>query len=214
MSHVRALVEGARIPTKLLPCVDVFFAVLPHSWGMRLSQPAFSLSLLHGFWNWKCALLSATARSIVYLLAMAHHGQQGRLAVVLVEAAYVTLTAGLWAGLQQRALELQRRALGNLIVVVVVPSFAQGLDWATHALAGAAAPPRAMLAVCAFTLLSAFFHLYVMRQGVFLSGKGRSLTEDFRRMPRLVAAFVLRPLAAVAAPMQRLVRMLEPDAML
>ena len=39
------------------------------------------------------ALLSATARSIVYLIAMTRAGSQGKLGVVLVEMAYVTLTA-------------------------------------------------------------------------------------------------------------------------
>ena len=56
-------------------------------------------------WNWKCAMLSATARSLVYLAAMARSGPQGRMAVVLVEMGYVTFTAGLYAGLQQKALE-------------------------------------------------------------------------------------------------------------
>ena len=39
-------------------------------------------------WNWKCALLSATARSLVYLAAMARAGNHGRLAVVLASTEY------------------------------------------------------------------------------------------------------------------------------
>jgi hypothetical protein len=34
-----------------------------------------------------------------------------------------------------------------------------------------------------------------MRNGAFLSGCGRSLVSDFRRMPRLIAGFALRPLS-------------------
>ncbi len=146
-------------------------------------------------WNWKCALLSATARSIVYLAAMVRTGARGGLFIVLVEILYVTVTAGTYAGLQQRALELRSRFLGNLTIVLGVPMLAQLFDWLAHRLVGAPVPPRATLAVCAFAALSALFHLHVMRSGAFLTGhKGRTLRDDFRRMPRLIAAFILAPL--------------------
>jgi len=156
----------------------------------------------HSFscWNWKCALLSATARSIVYLSAMWGAGPQSRSSVVLVEMAYVTLTAGLYAGLQQRALSLRSRRLGDLIVVLGVPGLSQALDWVAHRAAGAAAPPRATLAACVFAGVSALFHLYVMRSGAFLTGHGgNTLADDLRRIPRLVAGFAVAPLAWMAA---------------
>jgi hypothetical protein len=145
------------------------------------------------WWNWKCALLSATARSLVYLAAMSHTGLHGRLAIVLVEVAYVSLTAGIYAGMQQRALGLRARWLGNLIVVLGVPGLAQTLDWLAHRVSGAAAPERAILVVSLFAAVSALFHLHVMRNGAFLTGYGRSLFDDFRRMPGLVAGFVVKP---------------------
>src|ERR1700756_4080745 len=79
-------------------------------------------------WNLKCALLSAVTRSAVYLAAMSRKGFQGSLAVVLVEIAYVTLTAGVYAGMQQKALNLRPRLLGSLIITVGVPALAQILD--------------------------------------------------------------------------------------
>jgi hypothetical protein len=72
-------------------------------------------------WNWKCALLNATARSVVYLATMARMGPRGSLAVVVVEMAYVTLTAGIYAGMQQRALGFGSRLLGNVTVVFGIP---------------------------------------------------------------------------------------------
>lgn len=149
-------------------------------------------------WNWKCALLSATARSIVYLAAMGRSGGHDRVAVVLVEIAYVTLTAGIYAGMQQKALSLRNRLRGNLITVLGVPGIAQALDWAAHRLTGATVTSRATLAVCIFTALSALFHLHVMRNGAFLTGQGRSLADDFRRMPRLILEFVAKPAAVLA----------------
>lgn len=165
-------------------------------------------------WNWKCAVLSATARSLVYLAAMAHTGRAGSRAIVLVEMAYVTLTAGVYAALQQRALGLRSRSLGNLIVALGVPGLAQVLDWTAHRVTGAVAPNRATLAVCIFAAISALFHLHVMRNGVFLTGRGRSLADDFRRIPRLVAGFVSRPFGLLAARIARPTTALESDAAL
>jgi hypothetical protein len=166
-------------------------------------------------WNWKCALLSATARSIVYLAALARTRSGGGFPIVLVEIVYVTLTAGLYAGLQQRALGFRSRILGNLTIAIGVPLLAQALDWLTHRAAGAAVPGKATLAVCIFAVVSALFHLHVMRRGAFLTGRnGRSLLDDFRRMPRLVLAFVAAPIAFLINPGTRLTRGAESRAAL
>jgi hypothetical protein len=166
-------------------------------------------------WNWKCALISGTARSLVYLAAMARTGLRGSLSIVLVEMIYVSLTAGLYAGLQQRALGFRSRMVGNLTVVIGVPMLAQILDWLTHRAVGAAAPGRATFAVCVFAIVSALFHLHVMRRGAFLTGHaGRSLLDDFRRMPRLAAGFVLAPVAFLAALGSRAARCVAPEAAL
>jgi hypothetical protein len=144
--------------------------------------------------------LSATARSIVYLIAMSRPGTHGRLAVVLVEMAYVTLTAGLYAGMQQMALRLRSHSLGNIIVVFGVPGLSQFLDYLVHLATGAPIPHRALWSVCVFTLLSASFHLHIMRRGAFLTGHGgHSLVDDFKRVPRLTLGFVLWPFRAIAA---------------
>ena len=76
-----------------------------------------------------------------------------------LKSAYVALTAGIYAGLQQRALGLRSRLLGNLIVALGVPALAQILDWLAHRAAGAAVPFRAILAVSIFAAVSALFHL-------------------------------------------------------
>jgi hypothetical protein len=161
-------------------------------------------------WNWKCALLSAVARSAVYAVALARLGANSPawrdgLAVVAVELMYVTLTAGLYAGLQQQALGLRRRWLGDLAIVVGVPGLSQLVDWGVHWLAGAPTPHKALATVLGFTLLSALFHRHVMRHGTFLTGKhGGSLIQDFRRIPALVASFALWPMRLARRLPQRL----------
>lgn len=168
-----------------------------------------------GCWNWKCALMSATARSLVYMAAMARSGPHGRGAVVLVEMAYVTFTAGLYAGLQQKALALRSRLLGNALIAVGVPMLAQALDWVAHRAAGALAPAPATFVVCIFATISACFHLHVMRNGAFLTGRhGHSLMKDLSRIPRLTAGFVLLPFTWIPAMAGRLARGIESEAAL
>jgi hypothetical protein len=164
-------------------------------------------------WNWKCALINATARSLVYLAAMVRGGAHGQLAIVAVEVAYVTLTAGLYAGMQQKALGMRSRQLGDLIVVLGVPGLAQAVDSLAHRLAGAPAPARATVAVCIFAAVSALFHLYVMRRGAFLTGDdGHSLATDLRRVPALAMGFVLAPFGWIPALVSRLARALSAEA--
>jgi len=137
------------------------------------------------------------------------------MAIVLVELAYVTFTSGIYAGLQQRALGLRPRALGNFVVALGVPALAQSFDWLVHRAAGPAVAPRATFAVCIFTFTSALFHLHVMRNGAFLTGgQGRSLIDDFRRMPRLVAGFIVLPVACISARMQQPSAAVESEAAL
>jgi hypothetical protein len=159
--------------------------------------------------------MSAVARSVVYAVAMARSGLRGGLAVIAVEMLYVTLTAGFYAGLQQKALGMRRRWLGDLGIVVGVPGISQLLDWLLHRAAGVPAPHRAVLSACVFTLISALFHRHVMRHGTFLTGEqGRSMADDFRRIPRLVLSFVVWPVVvfrSLPERRERLIRANRPD---
>jgi hypothetical protein len=132
---------------------------------------------------------------------------------VLVEMAYVTLTSGLYAGLQQKALGVRSRLLGNAIIVLGVPWLAQAFDWMAHRVAGAPVPPKATAAVLFYATLSALFHLYVMRRGAFLTGReGRSLHNDLRSVPRLIGGFVIAPVMLVSACAGRLLRVKGAEA--
>lgn len=155
-------------------------------------------------WNWKCALMSAVVRSLVYGIAMVRGGNRERLAVIGIEMLYVTLTAGIYAGLQQRALSIRRRWLGDVCIVLLVPGLSQVLDWLVHRIAGAPAPARAFTGAVAFTVISALFHRHVMRQGTFLTGEAEaSVIEDFRRIPKLLVSFVSWPGALLLSLLAR-----------
>jgi hypothetical protein len=163
-------------------------------------------------WNWKCALFSAVARSVVYGVALQHSHNRDGVAVIAVEMLYVTLTAGLYAGLQQQALGLRSRRLGDAAIVVGVPGLSQLVDWLLHRAVGAPAPHRALLSACGFTLISALFHRHVMRHGGFLTGgQGHSLAEDFRRIPRLAFSFAVWPVMLLRSLPGRVERWLRPE---
>lgn len=156
--------------------------------------------------------MSATVRSSIYLLAMTRSGAHACVSLVLVEMAYVSLTAGVYAGMQQRALGLRSPWLGNSLVVIGVPGFAQLFEWLTHRAVGPAAPARAIVVSGIFTLISALFHLHVMRRGVFLTGDaGRTLAHDLRRIPRLVLDFVLYPYQLISTMSDRILTPSESE---
>jgi hypothetical protein len=168
------------------------------------------LAQVYSCWNWKCALMSASTRSMVYAAALAHPAHGQRATVALVEMTYITLTAGFFSGMQQRSLSLRSRVLGNFMVAVGIPALSQVLDWAIHRMAGGA-PARATVAMLLFTFISALFHLHVMRNGVFLTGQGRTLADDFRRIPGLLAGFVAKPFVFAASLVARPAEPLSSD---
>jgi hypothetical protein len=51
-----------------------------------------------------------------------------------------------------------------------------------------------------------------MRNGGFLIGQGCSLLDDFRRVPRFIAGFVLRPVDFVTAQISSPASTVEPEA--
>lgn len=158
------------------------------------------LALTYPFrcWNWKSALLSVTLRSIALFLLVAHRGSHAGLRAAFIEACYVALTAGIWAALQQGALAVDPRWLGNLLIVVVVPVLAQSADYTIQHHLGTPGMRTASIGMVFWGVLSASFHLYLMRHGAMLVGDSSpSLARDFKRMPRLILGFILVPVQAL-----------------
>jgi len=128
---------------------------------------------------------------------------------------YVTVTAGLYAGLQQKALGFRSRVLGDMTVVLGVPALSQFLDWLAHRAVGGTVNGKATMTVCIFAAVSAIFHLYVMRRGAFLTGdKGHTLSEDFRHMPRLIADLAIKPVGLLGTLVARQGRIASAEAVL
>ncbi len=148
-------------------------------------------------WNWKSAILSALIRSFVYLLTTMKHGWHSELHAIAAEMCYVALTAGIYSALQQGALDIRPRWLSNLLIVVAVPVLSQTVEYTVHAIAGTPNLKTAIISILSFGLISAMFHLHIMRKGAMLVGsKGRPFSDDLKRMPSFVISFLAAPVIA------------------
>jgi ABC-type amino acid transport system permease subunit len=149
------------------------------------------------YWNWKAALFSVSIRSLTYLFASSRHGLGSGVRAALVEALYVALTAGFFSALQQGALKLRPRAMATLTVVLGVPLLAQLCDYSLQHAAGTPNAKSTSIGLTCWALVSAAFHLHLMRNGAMIVGEeARSLGHDMKRVPKLVISFVVAPFKA------------------
>jgi hypothetical protein len=147
-------------------------------------------------WNWKAALITAVCRAGACMAALWHSPLHAREHFGVVEAAYVLLTSGIFSAWQQQALDVKPRRLSWAIVVLVIPLGSLAADSALHLSLDHGNLRALGIGALIATLISAMFHWHVMQNGAMLVGeKGRSLADDMKRMPRLIATFVWNPIS-------------------
>jgi hypothetical protein len=146
-------------------------------------------------WNWKAALITAVLRAGACMAALWHSPAHTREHFGAVEAAYVLLTSGIFSAWQQQALDVKPRRLSWAIVVLVIPLGSLAADSALHIWLDHGNMRALGIGALIATLVSAMFHWHVMQNGAMLVGeKSRSLADDMKRMPRLIATFVSNPI--------------------
>ena len=120
-----------------------------------------------------------------------------------VEAAYVLVTSGIFSAWQQQALDVKPRRLSWAIAVLVIPLGSLAADSALHLWLDHGNMRTLGIGALIATLVSAMFHWHVMQNGVMLVGeKGRSLLDDMKQMPRLIALFVWNPIRWMIATLR------------
>lgn len=145
-------------------------------------------------WNWKAALITAICRAGACMAALWHTPLHAREHFGAVEAAYVLLTAGIFSAWQQQALDVKPRRLAWVITVLAIPLGSLAADSALHMWLDRGNMRALGIGAIIVTIVSAVFHWHVMQNGALLVGEGsRTLTEDMRQMPRLVASFAAAP---------------------
>ena len=142
-------------------------------------------------WNWKAALLSASLRVPLFLLATLRHGLKAISIAVLVEAVYSAFISGCFGAFVQKMRHARPLWASALLIVAVLPALLLWFDYLLHLYTGMPNLKGGMWAAAILCVLSSLFNWYLMKHGNLLVGKsGRPFASDLKRMPRMVFDFV------------------------
>jgi hypothetical protein len=148
-------------------------------------------------WNWKAALTSSLFRASLFFFVNLAAGPKAAVGALLTELVLRSVTSGFYGSLTETLREAQPGWLAGLTAALLMPLTNRSLELLIHWLRGTPKLAHSILASVCFTMVSTLFTLYVMRRGALIVGEDRqSLSHDMRRMPRLVAGFLVAgPLA-------------------
>jgi hypothetical protein len=111
---------------------------------------------------------------------------------MLAEFTYRAITAGFYGALTQAFREARPVWKANLAVMVLLPIVSHSLEISIHLARGTPRLLRSVIASVCFTAISTLFNLYAMRCGALTVGEGSgSVGDDLRRVPQLIAGFLL-----------------------
>lgn len=157
-------------------------------------------------WNWKSATMGALLRSFFYLAVYRASKESWvvTLTAMLVEFGFRFLTSGIAGALVQSFRRAKPVWLATLIVTVSLPFLSHLVEYFTHYYQEAYfsnvfpasqndGRQKAFAISVMFSVISALFNIYVMRNGVLLVGAGEetnSFFEDMKQIPVLIFFFI------------------------
>ena len=155
-------------------------------------------------WHWKAATLASILRGLIFFASTWKAGWRAALSAMLVEFVYRAVTSGFWGAITQAFEEAAPAWQGALCALIVVPVVSHGLEIAVHLLKRTPHLGSGMTSSVIFTVLSTLFNFYAMEHGALRTGADAStLASDLRRMPLLIAGFVLATPIAIASATAR-----------
>jgi hypothetical protein len=161
---------------------------------------AHPYELLVRRWNWKSAFFSALFRGGIFFSANWRAGWRAAVGAMLVEFAWRTATSGGWGAMTQQLSKVRPRWQAIAGTMFVIPAIAHTVEFTIHYLRGTPCLARSIFVSICFTQISDLFNLYAMTHGAMLVGEeARTFGEDLRRVPALIAGFVLVVPRAIAA---------------
>ena len=141
-------------------------------------------------WNYKSAVLSSLFRGQLFFFVNLSAGPAAALAALVTETWFRFLTAGFYGALTQSFRKVEPARTGTIAAMIVLPSIGHGLEFLVHYLNGTQELAKSIGVSMLFTALSTSFNIFAMRHGALVVGlDSRSLADDVRAMPRLIAAF-------------------------
>jgi len=179
--------KGESAPAEMTAAVPTPVSVREALWGL-VRNPARTLLR----WNGKAALLSATFRGGVFLVASLKSHHAGRSHAVLAEAVFGAGFMGFFGTVTQALRLAEPQWLAELLLAGVFPLLFQVGDICFHSALGTQTFRSGMIASAVFTALSAMFNLYIMRRGTLLVGEESSpFAQDLIALPKLALMFVI-----------------------
>ncbi len=157
-------------------------------------------------WNWKAALLGSALRASFYFTVYKASRESWFVTMSAVGAEFVfrMFTSGVSGAIVQSFRRATPVWFATLLVVLLLPTFSHTVEYFVHYIqenwmtsvfspSQNNARTRAFAFSVAFSVLSAFFNIFVMRHGVLLVGAGeetKSLGADLKQIPMLIVEFI------------------------
>ncbi|HEY7182653.1 MAG TPA: hypothetical protein VIC84_14590 [Blastocatellia bacterium] len=143
-------------------------------------------------WNWKTALLSACVRGTIFFVSNLGAGLNAAISAMAVEAALFATLAGFYGAMAQTFRRAQPAWAATMAVMILMPVVNHTLEYVLHNANDTEKIAAGVATSISLSILSAMFNLFAMRRGVLIVGDERApLSDDLRRMPRVVFDFVM-----------------------
>jgi hypothetical protein len=173
-------------------------------WGVIRALISNPRGMLIELWNWKAAIFSSVIRAFLFLFANITAGWRLATAAMLAEFIYRAATAGFYGAITQAFRKAEPAWAGRVAAIVLLPGVSHLLESAVHVLRGTPHIITSVAASVCFTIVSTLFNLYAMQRGALVVGsEALPLSADLRRMPELIAGFLMASGTSLAWCFQR-----------
>jgi hypothetical protein len=144
-------------------------------------------------WNWKSAFYSSLIRSSLFLAANLSAGWKAATGAMAAEFVYRAVSAGFYGAMTQAFRKVEPHWKGSISAVLIITAVSHSIEFLIHWMRGTPNLVTSIAISVVFTAISTLFNLHAMRSGVLVTGRdGRSLWEDLRELPSLLASFLFR----------------------
>lgn len=157
-------------------------------------------------WNWKSAMLGAILRAFFYFAVYKASKESFIVTItaMLVEFSFRFFSSGISGALVQSFRRATPAWFATLIVTISLPVMSHTIEFFTHyvqeayfadvfAASANNARQKAFAVSVLFSVLSAMFNIFIMRNGVLLVGAGEetnSFLGDLKKIPALILEFI------------------------
>ncbi len=143
-------------------------------------------------WNWKAALMSCLLRSLIFFTVNLTAGLSSALDALLTEFMYRAIMTGFLASLSQAFRRVQQAWKASLILMLVLPAIAHGIEFTVHSLRGTARLYESVAVSVLFSMFSVVLSYMLQRRSLLVVGEGgRPLLTDVVSMPGVILDLLL-----------------------